>query len=556
MSIRERDVCMTVYTAISFAPVQGFIEKSRKLRDLYGASLILSYLSYRLIQRAKALELEVISPGLLNIQEISDQEGITNRILIKGDFPRQEVGKALLSAWDAILKTCKDWLEQEAFAGTTFFWEQDWIRWRQYTWELFWGHGEDAIPAMQDLERRKLRRDWTAINWQGESSSLTGTDAIAWPGLGNPDQKPGYTLEQTAQNLQADFYWRLAWLLDDPNRRVHQPMPDREQLQQDFDLGQLGKYVAPNERLSIPELVKRLVTWQGLANRIGMTSLEDGFKDIRRDPGCWTGWYMGDGDKVGDKLKVIATTQGDAGLQRFSQRMRQWGQTFQASSTTLPDLTERVIYAGGDDFLGVLYTEAAADYPESQEKVKPRQAMEWLLSLPQRWQTLQADLAKELLLDDYTYSVGFVWAGHSVPQRDVLQHSREAEQRAKQMGRKRVTIRVVFNSGQFVQWTCPWDYLDIVTKYCDRDGSSNWNHLYSDWAYLKARHAVRFKEIKNNPIDTELAISMLNFYFQQMGEHITKKRDWIYVAGEKSDAAIVQWIDDLIQVGWQLCSNS
>jgi len=29
------------YTVITFAPVQGFIEKSRKLRDLYGASQIL-----------------------------------------------------------------------------------------------------------------------------------------------------------------------------------------------------------------------------------------------------------------------------------------------------------------------------------------------------------------------------------------------------------------------------------------------------------------------------------------------------------------------------------
>ncbi|MFN7715048.1 MAG: type III-B CRISPR-associated protein Cas10/Cmr2, partial [Pseudanabaenaceae cyanobacterium] len=41
---------MTTYTVITFAPVQGFIEKSRKLRDLYGASQILSYLSYCLVK--------------------------------------------------------------------------------------------------------------------------------------------------------------------------------------------------------------------------------------------------------------------------------------------------------------------------------------------------------------------------------------------------------------------------------------------------------------------------------------------------------------------------
>jgi hypothetical protein len=36
---------MTIYTAITFAPVQGFIEKSRKLTDLYGSSFLLSYLA-------------------------------------------------------------------------------------------------------------------------------------------------------------------------------------------------------------------------------------------------------------------------------------------------------------------------------------------------------------------------------------------------------------------------------------------------------------------------------------------------------------------------------
>ena len=81
------------------------------------------------------------------------------------------------------------------------------------------------------------------------------------------------------------------------------------------------------------------------------------------------------------------------------------------------------------------------------------------------------------------------------------------EKRSKRLGRDRVTIRVLFNSGQSVQWTCPWSYLDILTKYRDRDrintqeevtkGSqkrANWNHFYNDWAILKARHAIRLEE--------------------------------------------------------------
>ena len=52
-----------VYTAVTFAPVQGFIEKSRKLRDLYGASVLLSYMSKKIIDAVCEMELDVISPG-------------------------------------------------------------------------------------------------------------------------------------------------------------------------------------------------------------------------------------------------------------------------------------------------------------------------------------------------------------------------------------------------------------------------------------------------------------------------------------------------------------
>jgi hypothetical protein len=39
----------TTYTAVIFAPVQSFIRSSRKLRDLYGSSLLLSHLARALL---------------------------------------------------------------------------------------------------------------------------------------------------------------------------------------------------------------------------------------------------------------------------------------------------------------------------------------------------------------------------------------------------------------------------------------------------------------------------------------------------------------------------
>ena len=186
-----RLTCMTTYTAISFAPVQGFIEKSRKLRDLYGASLILSYLSQKIVEEFHhPPDLEVISPGLIRVQE-----GMPNRILIKGFVERDRVQKVLLKHWQYLLKVCREWVEK--YVPTDYHWSQkseqvgkekgEWERWGSYTWEIFWGKGGDPQAAMDDLETRKLKRDWMGINWVGESSSLSGTDAIAWPRLGDSD---------------------------------------------------------------------------------------------------------------------------------------------------------------------------------------------------------------------------------------------------------------------------------------------------------------------------------------------------------------------------------
>jgi CRISPR-associated protein Cmr2 len=448
----------------------------------------------------------------------------------------------------------------------------EWERWGSYTWEIFWGYGKSVKEAMDDLETRKLKRDWIAINWVGESSSLTGTDAIAWHQLGKESREPGRSLTKQEQEEQELFYRRLSWLLDNPDYRVGKRSLSLKELREyeQFKPEDIGKYIAPNERLSIPELVKRLVTYEKIADDIKIEKLkkkptDPDFKDISREAGYWTGWFMGDGDKVGDKLKELANRNEDdekkqeQELKRFTELMRQWGKDFQAEQDLFPKGKGRVIYAGGDDFLGVLYSEQT-NTSEKPEKVKPIKALQWLLTLQDHWKDLQNTIQQDLELK-FTYSVGFVWAGHQVPQRDILQHCRDAEKRAKSLGRDRVTIRVVFNSGQYVQWTCPWGYLDILTKYCDRDGKTwgqdpNWNHIYSDWAQLKARHAIRLKEMEGISINKQTAIALFNLYFNDTGMTFSQKRLWGEIAGNNTDDVIVNWLNDLVQVGWQLCRNS
>ena len=510
-----------VYTAVSFAPVQGFIERSRKLRDLYGASLILAYLSQRLAEAAEAeIDCQVISPALIQVQE-----GMPNRILIQGNLNRNVISNALSASWKQMLITCQAWLEKHLdFEVEDFCWQQEWEKWQRYTWEVFWGQGSTPSEAMSDLEQRKLKRDWTGINWTGDSSSLTGTDAIAWHRLGALNSEPGRSLNSSERQGLQEFYRQLAWVLDDPSRNRATSMPSDAAIE--------GKFIAINERLSIPELVKRLITYGPIAQKIGMTELTKGFTEISREAGDWTGWFMGDGDKVGDMLKSIGDD--NVAQEAFSRAMRTWGKDFKDK---FPRDFGRVVYAGGDDFLGVIYNN------EKDSKTLASESFTWLKQFKKQWQTHGQKI---------NVSMGFVWAAHRVPQRDILQHCREAEKLAKQIGRDRLTMRVIFNSGQYVQWDCPWACLGLLDRYSARDGSQNWTHLYKDWAHLKSRHSIRFQTVGNCSVDRTLAISLLDFYFDGWKEYIPK---WADVVGDNEDATIVKWIDDLVQVGWQLCSN-
>ncbi|MEH2057051.1 MAG: type III-B CRISPR-associated protein Cas10/Cmr2 [Nostoc sp.] len=526
------------YTAITFAPVQGFIEKSRKLRDLYGASLILSYLSQQLVKEAEKTT-TVISPAIPNLQK-----GMPNRILIKGEFSKPEVEKTVLSAWKRMLQECRWWIEAK-LPDYTYHWEREWTNWGNHAWEIFWGEGDSIQAAMDNLETRKLSRGWTAVNWIGESSSLTGTDGIAFPGLGATTRNPKFLIYHSEQEEIKEFYTKLA-------RKLDNCPPDKEPE---------GKYIAPNEKLSIPELVKRLITLPEIVDLINKASPNNQpleklkrFHEIERKqtdttPGQCTGWFMGDGDKVGDYLKKLADGNNtDQEIKQFSDAIRHWGEQF---SENFPKNLGRVVYAGGDDFLGIIYSENPV------EPIKPLEAFEWLMTLNEQWKGHQQPI---------NLSVGFVWVAGSVPQRDVLQHCREAEKVAKSLGRNRVTIRVVFNSGQYVQWTCPWDYLHILNKYQDREKQSNWSHIYQDLAHLESRRTFKIENKNEAYTVQKSAIEFFDIYFPGEGKKLLEDKNNKLVQhlvgfNENDDEidrakATIDWITDLIEVGWHLCSNT
>jgi CRISPR-associated protein Cmr2 len=172
--------------------------------------------------------------------------------------------------------------------------------------------------------------------------------------------------------------------------------------------------------------------------------------------------------------------------------MRQWGEELENYLNF-----GRIIYAGGDDFLGVLFRQ------KSEPKLTLQDCLYWFDKFHREIWT------KHGYSQDITVSVGFVWAASGVPQRDILQHCREAEKSAKNQGKNRLAVRILFNSGNYLEWVCPWQNLkDILDSYCDRSGGKNWTHFYNDIATLENRRA--FTDDNHH-----ITNAVFNLYFNQ-----------------------------------------
>ncbi|WP_199331481.1 type III-B CRISPR-associated protein Cas10/Cmr2 [Aulosira sp. FACHB-615] len=666
-----------VYTAITFAPVQGFIEKSRKLRDLYGSSFILSYLASTICRKARDKGFWVVSPATINLTQ-----GTPNQIIIKGDFPETEVKEVFDSAWDGVIQTCRQWIEDHV--PGEYHWRRTWNLWSSYAWEFFWGQGESITNARGNLDQIKRRRNWTAINWTGESSTLSGADAIAIPSLGSNHPKT-YKYETQKNEIKA-FYQQLSYAvghdfiehirneLKKKNPEIHSRLVERygqgfikfieerfpkiSQQERDELIREYGSgIIDPDEELSIAELIKRLITLEAIASPIGIPTQEipETYRDLNRlntkrkkdklEPdNRWTGWFQGDGDKAGEYLKKLS----DIETNNFSLAMITWGENILKKSLNNTGCG-RIIYAGGDDFLGVLYRtppdkrflgKLVTYLTDKAGKSAPKLAKEITtfrqefdsrglhkdvkLSVELRHEFAQIikdnyksdGILKEALADaglkyqeaeilfrepvlkpqeclDWFYnfnsanenalwkqhkqpigvSVGFVWAAPGVPQREVLQNCRDVEKIAKNQGRDRLAIRILFNGGNYIDWVCPWWCLqEVLQGYCDRHGQTgakaNWGHIYADVALLESRHAFKGEQ-------TEIALALFKIYFPDVNKRLNLKDNKILwnqpeednekkkiisygILGNKKDCkdaneALNNWIINLAKIGFQLC---
>jgi CRISPR-associated protein Cmr2 len=545
---------MPTYTAITFAPIQGFIENSRKLRDLYGSSYLLSFLSWSICHTV-GLD-RIISPALPNIAQ-----GLPNVILIQGHVERSVTQQAFNQAWKCAVETCRRWIETK-ITNEKYYWERDWSLWANHAWEFFYVNSkpDETIDQLKTrLTAIKRSRQWTGVNWTGESSTLSGADAIAYPDLGRIADPRHYDCQEQKEKVRG-FYQQLSERLGEA-------------------------FIDPREELSIPELVKRLVTHEDIARKLsnnlkgilqlkGETEIDElvraiaqelnprTFKELNRlknnpdKPEYWTGWFQGDGDGAGHYLQGLPPAE----ITAFSQTMRNWGkglvdrqndQKLAASDKPLPGKHSRLVYAGGDDFMGVIFN--------ADSQIQAKTCLDFFAQFKSN--TWNQPAPKPI-----NVSVGFVWAAPKIPQRDVLQHCREAEKNAKRMGRDRISFRILFNSGNCLEWVCPWWILEagLFADYGDRNrkaGEQSWVHLFKDVAELEARHAFGTEE----DIQLGVVVSLFKAYFGEQNDLLDEANWWnepgkrVGILGERqhftpegAKKALKDWVVNLAKVGFHL----
>ena len=472
------------YTAVTFAPVQSFIRASRKLRDLYGSSLLLSHLARALADDATAKGFTVISPA-----SVSSSRGVPNGLVIAGDYRKGLAREALLGCWRQVLEGCRTWLESQFPLEEPYDWISSWKACAAHSWELFHGQGVTIEKARQALAVNKQQRDWEVPNWTGESSTLSSAEAVVRPRMGAVVDPRDLPAGQTQDEARA-FLTML---------REHR---------------QLGEaFAGVNEEISLNELVKRLVTYPVVAAEALKTPTDphpdvrelipSRFQDlsliakendvVRSKKSESIVWFMADGDGIGEHLQTLSLDNGEReALALFSGAMRRWAAGLYQDVPRCMEQQAMVVYAGGDDLFGALHESE----PGSND-LHTTQLWQWLKAFPDIW--------KGCGQEGLTVSMGLVWADANVPQREALQHARDAETSAKARGKNRFALRLLYASGNHLEWTCPWTWLaPILLHYTDREGRSrhpansrrrdgrdpSWRHLAEDLQWLQSRQAI------------------------------------------------------------------
>jgi len=393
------------------------VAQSRRTRDLWSSSYLLSFLAGHAMHGAQSAGGIVIQPAVdedLLYQWVSGNQAkdapvpklgsLPNHFVVEVDTTASQVATAaqegMSKAWrkvcDAVWRRYVQPVAPHG-NGTAEIWDRQVLGF----WEFVWTAGQSGQPGGL-LERRKHWRSHRATDEAGDKCTLM-------PDL---QELSGYIRGQSrAERASQDNFWN--------------------QMRESGSLSTLE--LRENERLSAIGLVKRLfplVSRQALgwnADQVSWPSTLD--LDTAADSTApFYALLLADGDRLGRLVGELGGAAVGAALSGFTEEA--------------PVIVDKhggvTIYAGGDDVLAMLPVEAASDCAAELAG------------------TYRAAFADE---DAATLSAAVVIAQARVPLRSVLEESHHLlDDVAKDgNGRDSLAITVLKGSGKHCQWVSSWN---------------------------------------------------------------------------------------------------
>jgi CRISPR-associated protein Cmr2 len=532
----------------SLGPVQSFIAEARRTHDLWAGSKILVDVTRAAIAAIDPAGENLVFPAHV---EAHEQKSIPNVFALLVPFAdaeqlahaaRKAAQKKLREIAEEALKRLSGVSPDEAFNN---IWDRQLQRHLEFNWVAVQqtadekNHGKLYERARKALEARKHTRNFSEAEEPGMKDSLSGQrSALFTASFPNP-KKFWEAVQKQLDNksiLQAKGRERLdtiglakrfsiwpqemdyfpsvssvasALFLQQAKEKAPGALAEFEQALDElakqkiiFALPNFNKALAAlpdwhhdgfyfyEERLR-DEVVKYEMgetpsPAQQLALRVARTKLEN----LRKQAGTHLSSYyailMMDGDSMGRRVSDCEKIEQH---RQLSEKM----EDFARFVTKLKPAGSAVIYAGGDDVMMLL--------PLRHALAVARELRDEYMALFNKWAS-EAFGAEKAKATPFTCSAGLVIAHHLSPLDAVLQETRAAEKRAKNLyDRDALAITVLKRSGEPVQVGAKWEVgsektveliLDFVQLFEKKE-----NGLAAKFPYDAAQEAGALMEIDN-----------------------------------------------------------
>jgi CRISPR-associated protein Cmr2 len=428
----------------SIGPVQDFIAASRRMKDLSNGSHLLSYLASRAVRvlRHSQGDASLIFPavdvgGLADLDkgvrptEAMAVASIPNRILAVVDSDKvSSLAEAMETAIRNELESISEFIlgkAEDAFLDTDIdMWRRSIADALEVQWvaaqisESDLGNADKYQEAYHTVNRamgmRKYRREFHSLNGSGYACSLAANLSAVQP-LDPAKLEP---------RAYGDFVRALNEQL---GRRFRDMFPNGNGDTAD-DTRESKQW---NERLSPLSYVKRLYSSYLKATYGLDLGRFDSPEDIAGRGKIYYSVLLMDGDRMG--VRLSAAGMGLDGHRDLSRTLYRFAT--EAVPKQCSEYGGLLLYAGGDDVLALLPTEAAVRCAEA----------------------IRTEFAE--MIQGATMSAGIAVVHIQHPLREAFDDARRAERKAKDgLGRDAVAFRIVKRSGEILQSGTGWQHGD------------------------------------------------------------------------------------------------